>query len=602
MAAIPTADSLGIRQPSVIQQGARTTKSDPRLDLAAVETTAEQKGIKEWGETVANEELATAEVQFQIGAMAEAEKYKNDPDFDTVEERHAAGMADQLGKSAANITSRKNREMFMIRGEEGVAKANAIMNKKVTEKKNDRERAHSAAAIDLLVKGAMDLEDGDPGEAALGIQLTLDSMVERDVITAVDAQKMSRTAQLDMAYGRLKSMSPPQQLNILNSTDPKTKKWLDDVPPDVLRQLRTQAEDAERGDIAMDYAMSQRGNDDALNEMYDQAVKEDWPEKLTSKTRIQILRLQQDDELMKQTSLTDFYEEGAASIRSGETTLKQMESTPGGIAEIKKLSEAQYRNLVQADDNAVERAAGRGRKYSDLEVKNKLKGFMARGAVIEGRKYWSENFAKLNDSDFKYFNVATSPTKSNAPEWDPIRSARQLLGEHKQQNPSMTDVQETEIWDRIDEQALTYYNQNNGKKAPDAEVNQWIETEFIKVKHKKNWWPDEEQFLYEMEPKQRGQVTDQLKFLQEATGWDRSTVGDLLSGHSNKTYDFVPKMNEALGVVRERYPNEKPFEHWARIKNMLNLNEGAQAAAAEPRVDEESPAGNSGLGLVIPGQ
>jgi hypothetical protein len=599
MARIPSADDLGMRAPVAIAAPVGRKVFSTALDLRAVETTAAQKGIKEWGDTVANEELATAEVQFQIGAMAEAEKYKNDTDFDTIEERHAAGMQDQLGKSAANITSRKNREMFMIRGEEGVAKANAIMNKRVTEKKNDRERAHSASAIDLLVKGAMDLETGDPAEAALGIQLTLDSMVERDVISAVDGQKMARTAQLDMAYGRLKSMNPQQQLEIINSTDPKVKKWLDDVPPDVVRQLKTQAENAEMGDIAMDYAMGQRGNDDALNEMYAKSVEEDWGEKLTTKTRTQILRLQQDDELMRQNDLTDYYEEGAASIRSGETTLKQMESTPGGIAEIKKLSEAQYRNLVEADDNAVERAAGRGRKYSDLEVKNRLKGYMASGAYIEGRKYWSENFAKLNDSDFKYFNVATSPTKSNAPEWDPIRSARQLLGEHKKQNPSMTDVQETEIWDRIDEQALTYYTQNGGKKAPDAEVNQWIETEFIKVKHKKNWWPDEELFLYEMEPKQRVQVTDQLKFLQEATGWDRSTVGDLLSGHSNETYDFVPKMNEALGVVRERYPNEKPFEHWARIKNMLNLNE---AAAAEPRVDEESPAGNSGLGLVIPGQ
>jgi hypothetical protein len=475
MARIPSADDLGIRQPTAISQGGGTlrTRDNLALDLKSVETTAAQKGIKEWGETVANEELATAEVQFQIGAMAEAEKYKNDTDFDTVEERHAAGMADQLGKSAANITSRKTREQFMIRGELGVAKANATMNKKMTEKKNDREKAHSASAIDLLVKNAMDLEDGDPGEAALGIQLTLDSMVERDVITAVDAERMARTAQLDMAYGRLKSMDPQQQLEIINSTDPKVLEWLDDVPPDVVRQLKDQAEAAQLDNVAQAYAFETRGNENALNEMYDTAEEEAWDDERTQKTRLRILRLEQDDEVNKQQQLEDYYEEGAASIYFGETTLDMIEATPQGIDMLKKLSEGQRRNLVAAQDNATLRLNGEGRKYSDGIVVSKLKGMLAGGQDIEARKYWSENYASLNDGDFKYFDARTSPSKSKAPAFKPVQTTNQLMTDYLDANP-LDEAGTVKLWGELTDQIESYQAANPGKNPDPAEIQQWV--------------------------------------------------------------------------------------------------------------------------------
>ena len=588
MARIPSAEELGFRAPRAVAQGADTggviSGRARAMDLKAVETGAAQKGLKELGDRIANEELATAEVQFQLGAMAEAEKYKNDPDLDTIEERHAAGMKDQLGKASSKITSAKTRAIFITRGEAAVARANSIQGEKTTARKNDREKGHMANAIDLMVKGGMDLQWGDPGTAAVGIQLTLDSMVERQVISAVDAQRTMKKAQLDMAYGRLKSMDPTQQLEILNAKDAKTQRWLEDVPPDVLRQLREQAEAAELNNVAQAYAFDTRGNENAVNDMYDLAQKEGWDADRIDKTRLRIMRLEQDDEVTKQRELEDYYEEGAAEIYAGTATLEMMEATPEGIQMLAKLSEAQRRNLVAAQDNAVERAAGKGRKYSDLVVKNRLKSLMASGQLIEGRKYWSENYASLNDSDFKYFNVATSPTKSAAPEFDPIRSARQLLAEHKKVNTQMTDDQESEIWDRIDVKSLEYFNDNAGKKAPDKLVNEWIEEEFIQIKHKENWWPDEEKFLYEMDDTgllQRDEVVDQLDFLQKATGFSRSRTGDLMSGYAEREYEFVPKMNEALAVVRSRYPNEKPYQHWARIKNMLGIEKSPAPIGAE---------------------
>jgi len=483
MARIPTAEDLGMRSPSAVAQGADTSgvlsKSARSMDLAAVETPALQKGIKEIGDRIANEELANAEVQFQLGAMAEAEKYANDPDLDTVEERHAAGMTDQLGKAAANITSAKTRSMFIIRGEEGMARANAIQSEKTLTKQNDREKGHMASAIDLMVKGGQDLQYGDPGTAAVGIQLTLDSMVERNVISAVDAQRTMKKAQMDMAYGRLKSMDPKEQLKILNATDAKTQRWLSDVPPDVLRQLKTQAEDAELDNVAQDWAMQQRGNENALNDMYDQAVKEDWDATRIDKTRLRISRLEQDDEMMKQRELTDYYEEGAAEIFAGNATLKMMESTPAGIEMLSKLSQAQRENLMRAEDNAIERAAGKGRKYSDLGVKNELKKLMANGNVIGGRKYWSENYAELNDADFKYFNAATSPTKSSALSFKPLQTTNQLMSDYLDANP-LDEEGERLLWDALSGQAEQYFAENQKNPEP-ALVRQWVKDKHANI-------------------------------------------------------------------------------------------------------------------------
>lgn len=483
MARIPSAEELGFRAPRAVARGADTggvlSKSARAMDLKAVETGAAQQGLKELGERIANEELATAEVQFQLGAMAEAEKYKNDPDLNTIEERHAAGMQDQLGKASANITSAKNRALFITRGEAAVAKANSDMNEKTTARKNDQEKGHMANAIDLMVKGGMDLEYGDPGTAAVGIQLTLDSMVERQVISAVDAQRTMKKAQLDMAYGRLKSMDPTQQLEILNSKDAKTQRWLADVPPDVLRQLKEQAEAAELNNVAQAYAFESRGNENAVNDMYDLAQKEGWDATRIDKTRLRILRLEQDDEVRKQRELEDYYEEGAAEIFAGSATLEMMEATPEGIKMLAKLSEAQRRNLVAAQDNAVERAAGQGRKYSDLVVKNELKRLMATGQLIEGRKYWSENYASLNDLDFKYFNVATSPTKSSAASFKPLQTTNQLMSDYLNAHP-LDEEGERLLWDALSGQAEQYFITEQKNPEP-AMIRQWVKDKHANI-------------------------------------------------------------------------------------------------------------------------
>jgi hypothetical protein len=439
------------------------------------------QGMKELGERISNEEFAKAEVQFQIGAISESKRFDEDSDIDTAEERHAAAMVDQLGKAAAGITDRRAREMFMIRGEEGVERSKAQMSQKITAKKNDREKGYMANAIDVMVKGGMDLEYGNPGEAALGIQLSLDSMVERGVVSRVEAEGTMRKAQLDMAHGRLKAMDPAMQLKVLD--DPEAQQWLANIPADVVRGLKEDAMAHNEDNVAQDYAMSTRGMDeeDALNQMYLQASEEDWDAARVDKTRMRIMRIQQDDEVMKQRKLEDYYEEGAASIWAGESTLDQIRKTPAGIEMLKGMTRAQRLNLEDAQDNADRRAAGEGRKYSDRVVVDKLKRFMVNNQPVEMRKYWSENFARLNDSDFTYFNQAVSPKKSNEPSFKPVQTTRQVMDDYLKQYPLDDEAMEGKLWERLNDKAKRYYYDNGEKNPPPELIQTWVTDEHRNV-------------------------------------------------------------------------------------------------------------------------
>jgi hypothetical protein len=430
--------------------------------------------MKEMGERIANEELAKAEVQFQIGAMSEAQKYANDSDLDTIEERHAAGMQDQLGKASANITSAKTRALFITRGEEGVAKANARISDQVTAKKNDREKGYMSNAIDLMVKGGMDLEYGDPGEASLGIQLSLDSMVERNVISRVDAEQTLRKSQLDMAYGRLKSMDPKQQLAILNDPDPKTKAWVENVPPDVIRKLKDEAlrQEANNKALGMAIEMKDMTEADGLQALENQFVAGELDDADYEKTRLRFLRLKNDQDVQQQKAIDDYLEEGMAEIYAGNTTIKQLEDSPAGIEMMKKMTEAQRENMYQAEDNAIRRQNGEGRKYSDQVVVTKLREFMASDQPIKGRKYWSENSAKLNMGDFKYFNVATSPTKSTDPKFKPLQTTNQLMADYLDAHP-LDEEGTKQLWDDLSDQVETY-QQVNQRNPEQAEIRQWV--------------------------------------------------------------------------------------------------------------------------------
>jgi len=602
MARLPSAEDLGIRETRAVSQGADTRgvraagRRSTALDLKAVETTAVQKGLKEEGDRIANEELATAEVQFQIGAMAEAEKYKNDPDFDTVEERHAAGMTDQLGKAAANITSRKTRELFMIRGEEGVAKANAVMSDKVTKKKNDREKGYMASAMDLMVKGGMDLEYGDPGEAALGIQLSLDSMVERGVITRVEAESTLRTAQLDMAYGRLKSMDPKQQLAILNDKDAT---WVDNIPPDVLRTLKDQAEAQEMNNAALRKAFEMSGMEEAdgLAALEQEFVNGEIDDEEYEKARLRFMRVKNDQDVQQLAAIDDYMQEGMAEIAYGGTTIKQLESAPGGIEMMKKMTQAQRDNMYAAEDNAMKRAAGEGRKYSDLEAKTQLRELLSKDQYAKARKYWSENSARLNDADWKFYNAATSPTTSKDPKFKPLQTTHQLMSDLLAVHPVDGDQAEVDLWQSLSDQ-VENYQEVNQKNPETALINQWVRDKHAQIildKPTEFLWMEfggEKTLERDMTPEQKRIVKPITNVYQQAGLTGTAAVQQFNAMSAPERAEFTR--------MRQRNPGMDPVEFLSRWKRGLRQARERATLAEQTAAEQPYVSAQEGMGKMSP--
>jgi hypothetical protein len=560
------------------------------MDLASVETGAVQQGLKEVSDRIANEELAEAEVQFQIASMAEAEKYANDPDLDTIEERHAAGMQDQLGKASAKITSAKTRALFITRGEAAVARANAVQGAKTTVRQNDREKGHKANAIDLMVRGGMDLEYGDPGTAAVGIQLTLDSMVERNVITAVEGQKLMKQAQLDMAYGRLKSMPPEQQLEMLNDPDPKTQKWLADVPPDVLRSLKDEALRQEENGRALKMAFDMASLDEAdgLAQLEQAFINGDLSDDDYEKTRLRYLRVKNDQDTQQLAAIEDYLEEGLAEINFGGTTISQLEAAPGGIEMMKKMTPAQLNNMYAAEDNAMKRAAGLGRVYSDGPTKSHLRELLATDQNVKARKYWSENSAKFNDGDWKYFNAATSPTKSSAASFKPLQTTNQLMSDYLDANP-LDEEGEAALWDTLSTQAEQYYFDNQKNPEP-ALIRQWVKDKHANIVLDKPTtflgftFGGEEVLERDITPEQRRIVKPITNVYQAAGMTGQAAVKEFNAMSAPERSEFTrrrlkdPGMDPAEFLGKWRRGLDK---YRGRIKSNIEANRGRGIAATE---------------------
>jgi hypothetical protein len=437
-----------------------------------------------------------------------------------------------------------------------------------------------ANAIDLMVKGGMDLEYGDPGTAATGIQLTLDSMVERNVITAVDAQQTMKKAQLDMAYGRLKSMDPKQQLAVLNDPDAR---WVENIPPDVLKALKDQAEGQEMNNAALRKAFEMSNMDEAagLAALEQEFISGELDDEEYEKARLRFLRVKNDQDVQQLAEIEAYLEEGMAEIAYGGTTIKQLEDAPGGIEMMKKMTQGQRDNMHAAEDNAMKRAAGEGRKYSDLEAKTKLREFLSNDQPVKARKYWSENAARLNDADWKFFNAATSPSKSTDPKFKPLQTTHQLMSDLLAVHPVDGDQAEVDLWQSLSDQ-VENYQAINQKNPETALINQWVRDKHAQIileKPTEILWMEfgGEQFLErDMTPEQRRVVKPITNVYQQAGFTGVAAVKEFNSLSAPERAEFTRK--------RQQNPGMDPVEFLGKWKRGLKKMRGEVEVEEEPGV------------------
>lgn len=539
------------------------------------------KNIQILQERQDNEELANARITFELSQIVEASKYDQDSDLETIEERHGAAQKEGLAKAAGNISNTEIRNMFIQEGGVTVERNNAVMGEKVFARKSDRERGFMSNAFAEIVKNTINMQSGDQGlntgeqmqQAIISIQLATDSMVERGVIDVESAQALVRKSQYDMAIGRLKAMDPVDQLKALEED------WTKQLPADLLRSLREAAEEKARDQQAQNRALEMSGMTitQGLEKIKEQYLKEGWDVEEYDKVRLRFLREKQDQEVGKQAMQEDLYENHYSDIFMGASRIEDIPNF-----EQYAMTAAQKANLQLAQDNADKRAAGElVKEFSDPVVEAILKEFIASGQDIAARKYWSENFAKLNTSDFRYWDRRLSPKKSSDPSFKPIRTTRQVMNEFLETN-ELDDKKRSLMWGRLEVLADEYWQEHQENMPKDLQ-QKWVRDEFIRVTTEIEPWyfgGDTEKLVAEMETKERTKYVTMTSFLRGAIpGISQQEAADLYS-------EYTVEEREQLDWLVGSNPKMESWEIWARFKAML----GKQEAGADAPVATENAA------------
>lgn len=561
-------DDLGLKIASGQIRTSRIRMEMPGFEAGEVSA----KNIKIVQEQQDNEEMAKAKVEFELAQIVESQKYDQDNDLETIEERHGAGQKEGLAKAAANITNSNIRDMFIESGNVTVAKNNAVMGQKVFRRKADQERGFMGNAFAEIVKNTINMQSGDQGldtgeqmqQGIIAIQLSTDSMVERGVMSQEEAQGIVRKAQYDMAIGRLKAMDPADQLRALEQA------WTKQLPAHLLRSLKDAALEKARDQQAHDrvMAMADMTMTQGLNELKLLAAKEGWDVEEYDKARFRFMREKKDQELGNQAMQEDLYEVHFSDIFMGYGRIEDIPNF-----EQFAMSAAQKSNLQLAQDNADKRAAGElVRESSDPVVEARLKQYLSEGRDIAARKYWSENYARLNTSDFRYWDRRLSPKKNSDPAFKPIRTTRQVMDEFLDQNP-LNDAQKMQMWNRLEELAEEYFSRTNENMPKDLQ-QQWVREEFIKVTTEVEpwYWPDTEKLVQDM-------TTAERKDYSALTSWLRGAIPFTNQSEAAAIYSqyTLNERDELRAAIRSN-PEMESWEIWARFKVALGLRESGRDA------------------------
>lgn len=411
MATIPSPDAIGFNTPQGAGQVIRAPSLQMYLPNQAGVTAENARDVQR---RVDDEELSKATVQFQLAQMSELEKFEENQDIDKASDDYNAAIDEQMGKAAANISNGQARNAFLENITVPAEESKYKVGEKAFAKIRDRERGYMSSAFAQIVKGAKNLEYGDPATAGVALQLTSDSMVERGMMTNVEAQDTIRTAQNDIALGRLKAMRPDQQLEILNNMEADGNMWADRVPPEVRKVLKASAETELATTMAMDFAheMATQPTPPDRFQADLQIYKEfkDAPDylrdDLIKNARLEYGQLMNNRKMGETEAKLATYSNIDLKVRDPMSgiTLAQLNQKGGPYHEQwQAMDPAQRSNLESYMTN---KANGTVLKTSDREVYHTLRTLFTAGPDkrTEAIDYFMKNNAKLTDTDFKFWD------------------------------------------------------------------------------------------------------------------------------------------------------------------------------------------------------
>ncbi len=397
MPRIPEASNIQIRVPRGATRApgmvAPRLYQDEALGVAS-------DALKEVAQKKDNEELANAEVQFNLAQIAAQEKYQNDEDIDTIDDRFAADMNEGLGNAASYITDSNIRNMFVERTQVQVEADKLKMGQVVQQRKNDREIGYMENAFEAMTKGA--IATGNIPQATKALQLSLDSMVERNVISREQAEATLRSRREEMTLGALRAMSPQEMIDALDQP------WVNNLGADQLRALKTEAMqrviETESYDAAVELIANPNINNQfeasmALNAMYadDPNRAQRMKESITWYNSLETQR--GNAETQKEL---DLYQKVDLQVRDGAITLEMLrDPSTQAYRDFKEMLPAHRSNV---ENYLRQVGAGTEPKVSDFSVWHNLNVLERSGRRKEALDYFMANWSRLTASDRKHWD------------------------------------------------------------------------------------------------------------------------------------------------------------------------------------------------------
>lgn len=497
--------------PEGLSQGLSQITTDTRKQVYGRDTStaglvsAGLAGIAgEIHETQTREEVAKAQFDFQVMKTQEDAKYDADDDELTIEERYSGGIHNALGKASSQITDSAARAAFIDSSRPAIAQGQVKMKALVHKKTGDKQIAYMQNATALVHKGA--IEGGDMGNAQIAVTNMWKSLAERGHISQVDAEAQIRESKFKMAHGYLKTMTPHDQIHALKSD------WAEEIPLDVRIKLKKEAEAELLGDKALltAHGWIQEGlTIDEANVELDAITDADEYEL----TRTRFFQMKNDEESGTQEMQKGLYDQHFAEVFFGD---KKIADIPD--IEAYSMSDSQLTNLQSAEIRAAKIKAGQFVKsYSDPVIKANLRGMVARGELQKAKTYFGENYAGLNDADYKYFETQVNAAAAKDPLNQSMRTLNQTMTTLLNGNGMKHDVgAQTIIWQNLTGR-FNEYVLNNQRVPSKKEQEEWARDEFINIRRDPDaWFMDEDEYVYNMPPAERADFFEAADMLRQA--------------------------------------------------------------------------------------
>ena len=460
--------------------------------------------VKEQYETQTREEVAKAQVDFQVLKTQQDAKYDNDDDENTIEERYSGGIHEGLGKASANITDSNARAAFIEQSRPSIAQGQTKMKALVHKKTGDKQIAYMQNATALVHKGA--IEGGDMGNAQTAVESMWRSLAERGHVSQVDAEGQIRESKFKMAHGYLKTMSPKDQIEALKSD------WAEEIPLDVRIKLKEEAEAEILDDKALLTAYGWTKQDMSIDEANIELDKITDADEY-DKTRTRFFQMKNDEEEGKNEMQKGLYVEYFPGVFFGDIKISDIPDI-----EAYAMSDSQLNNLSNAESRAAKIKAGQFVKsYSDPVIKDSLRRMVARGELQKAKTYFGENYAALNDADYKYFETQVNTAEAKDPLNQSMRTLNQTMTTLLNGNGMKSDVAaQTTIWDNL----TTRHNEyvlNNQRVPSKKEQEEWARDEFLSIKRDPDaWFFDDDEYVYNMPKVERDDFFEAADILRQS--------------------------------------------------------------------------------------